>query len=89
MAFVTSPLSLAPRSQRDVVRCASSRRATFAKRFAGTERRAQIRAGAPEQISADELEAILKAKPGPLCASLYTMPRVCTRFSKSSIAGSS
>lgn len=84
MAFVTGPVVLAPRLQRDALRCAAGRQATFGKRFAGARHRAEIRAGAPEQISADELEAILKDKPGPLRKSFFSFaPAVCLRLKRS------
>lgn len=76
MAFIAGPVALAPRLQRDALRCAAGRQATFGKRFAGARRRAEIRAGAPEQISADELEAILKDKPGPLRTSVSLLGRL-------------
>lgn len=78
MAFVASPVVLSPRFQRDALRCAAGRQASFGKRVIGSRSRAEIRAGAPEQISADELEAILKDKPGPLRTSFPIWRWPCT-----------
>lgn len=67
MAFVAAHPALTPRLRRDALRPAVCR-APPSPAARGALRRAAVRAAAPQQVSAEELEGILKASPGPLCA---------------------
>jgi hypothetical protein len=67
MAFVAVPAGVTPRFRRDSLRRVTASRVVAARPGTGSVRRASIRAAAPQQVSAEELEEILKESNVPLC----------------------